>query len=368
MQYKKILIASDKFKGTFSSKEIGEMIASAIKEYAVEFQTEITEVSDGGDGLIDCLRFKNNFSRWKFLSFSANKARKLQSKYLYNIYTSTAVLESAATLGLSKLRKDEKNILKLSSYGLGYDISRLLEVRKPKRIVIGVGGTSTNDLFLGGASALGFKFLDKDGNEVDPVPENFLNITTIIKPDNFDRYQNIQIDIATDVKNPLCGEFGASRVYAPQKGATAEQVDFLDKALMHVAEIIKKDLGVDVLDLEGAGAGGGIGGGIAAFLCGKIISGADFVLENLGFDDLLKTSSLVITGEGKFDSQSLNGKITGNIISRANKHGVKCLVICGATEDGLSLPENVKILPLNSTKENTKDRIFETFKNYFLST
>ena len=142
----------------------------------------------------------------------------------------------------------------------------------------------------------------------------------------------------------------------------------MDKALMHVAEIIKKDLGVDVLDLEGAGAGGGIGGGIAAFLCGKIISGADFVLENLGFDDLLKTSSLVITGEGKFDSQSLNGKITGNIISRANKHGVKCLVICGATEDGLSLPENVKILPLNSTKENTKDRIFETFKNYFLST
>ena len=368
MQYKKILIASDKFKGTFSSKETGEMIASAIKEYAPDCQTEIMEVSDGGDGLIDSLRFKNNFSRWKFLSFSANKNRKLQSKYLYNIYTSTAVLESAATLGLSKLRKDEKNILKLSSYGLGYDISRLLEVRKPKRIVIGVGGTSTNDLFLGGASALGFKFLDKDGNEVDPVPENFLNITTIIKPDNFDRYQNIQIDIATDVKNPLCGEFGASRVYAPQKGATPEQVDFLDSALMHVAEIIKKDLGVDILKLEGAGAGGGIGGGIAAFLGGKIISGADFVLENLGFDDLLKTSSLVITGEGKFDSQSLNGKITGNIISRANKHGVKCLVICGATEDGLSLPENVKILPLNSTKENTKDRIFEILKNYFLST
>ena len=129
MQYNKILIASDKFKGTFSSKEIGEMISCAVKQYAPEIQTEILQVSDGGDGLIESLRFKNNFSRWKFLSYSANKNRKVQSKYLYNIYTSTAVLESAATLGLNQLRKDEKNILKLSSFGLGYDISRLLEVR-----------------------------------------------------------------------------------------------------------------------------------------------------------------------------------------------------------------------------------------------
>jgi glycerate kinase len=357
---KKILIASDKFKGTFSSKETGEMVSEAVKKLFPDFETEIMEVSDGGDGLIECLRFKNNFSRWKFLSYSANKERKIQSKYLYNIYTSTAVLEAAATLSADKLRNDEKQVMKLSSYGLGYDLSRLLEVRKPKRVVIGVGGTSTNDLFVGGASALGFKFLGGDGKEINPVPENFFKITRIIKPENFDCYKDIQFDIATDVRNPLCGENGASKVFAPQKGATPDEVEFLDNALKYAAEIIQNDLGINPLEVEGAGAGGGIGGGLYAFLGGKIISGADFVLDTLGFDEKAKNADIIITGEGKFDSQSLYGKVTGNIISRCKKLGRNFAVICGKSE--INSPNVFPLfeseIDIKTAKELTKEKIF----------
>ena len=328
---KKILIACDKFKGTFSSKEIGELIAGVF--YSQRFETTVKKVSDGGEGFIDTLRGENNFSRWKFLSFCANKDRKVQSSYLYDIYTSTAVLEAANTLSLNRLNKNEKHILKLTSYGLGFDLARLLEVRKPKRVVIGVGGTSTNDLFLGGANALGFKFLDVNNEEIFPFPENFFKIAKIIKPENFERFKNIQFDIATDVTNPLCGVNGASKVFAPQKGANEEEIEFLDKALKHVAEIIKNDLGVDILEVEGSGAGGGIGGGLLAFLNGRIISGADFVLDNLHFDGKIQNADLVITGEGKFDSQSLNGKICGKIISRCEKYGKPYAVICGKSTE-----------------------------------
>ncbi|MBO4243985.1 MAG: glycerate kinase, partial [Bacteroidales bacterium] len=154
----KILIACDKMKGTFSSKLFGEMIENTIKDIYPEAETEVLQVSDGGDGFVESLRWHNNYSRWEFLSFNAAK-RKIQSKYLYNIYNHTAVLESALTLGANKLALHEKNILQNNSYGLGVDISRVIEVRHPQKIVVGIGGTSTNDLFLGGASALGFKFI-----------------------------------------------------------------------------------------------------------------------------------------------------------------------------------------------------------------
>lgn len=327
----KVLIASDKFKGTFSSKEIGEMIDKALKENDSTIETEVMQVSDGGDGLIEAIRWRNNYSRWKFLSYAANTNRKAQSKYLYNIYNSTAIVESAVTIGMATLRKDERDIMKLNSYGLGFDIARVLEVRTPKRLVIGVGGTATNDMFLGAAKALGFKFLDKSGAEVDPIPANFLQIDKIIKPD-FPKLFGLEICIATDVTNPLSGENGASAVYGPQKGATPEQVEFLDGALRHIAGIIKRDFSVDVLDIPGAGAGGGIAGGIIGLIGGKIIPGADFVLDTIEFDKFASESDLIITGEGSFDNQSLQGKITGNIIKRCEKLGKKVVVVCGKSD------------------------------------
>ena len=360
----KILIASDKFKGTFTSSEIGKTISEALKIYAPTAQTETLEVSDGGEGLIESLRGHNNYSRWKFLSYSANKARKVQSKYLYNIYTKTAVIESASTIGLSLLRKDEKQILKLSSFGLGYDISRLLEVRKPKKVIIGSGGTATCDLFCGGANALGYKFLDALGNETQPIPENFMKIQKIIKPEN-PVFENSVFETAADVKNPLCGINGAAKVFAPQKGATQEETVFLDSALRHIAEIIDKDLGVNILDVSGAGSGGGIGGGLKAFLNSEIISGADFVLDSLDFNSKLLQADLIITGEGCFDSQSLSGKITGEILSRAASLKKKAVIICGKNNFSGEL-NGVEIMPLYNTNEenfkNTKEKISQTIE------
>lgn len=346
----KILIACDKMKGTFSSKQLGEMIENAIKEKYSDSETEVLQVSDGGDGFIESLRWRNNYSRWEFLSVNAAQ-RKIQSKYLYNIYNHTAILESALTLGISKLAVKEKNILQNNSYGLGHDIKRVIEVRHPQKIVVGIGGTSTNDLFLGAASALGFKFLNKDGNEVVPLPKNFLNIKQIIPTTE---YTDKEFVAAVDVKNPLLGNLGATKIYAAQKGASPEDIDYLEDALAHIAMIIKADLGVDLTQINGAGAGGGIGGGMAAFLNAKIISGADFILDNLEIDKKISESDLVITGEGSFDSQSLMGKITGNIIQRCQKQNKNTLIVSGLY-DGTPLPSNCSITALFEQKPDTKN-------------
>lgn len=346
----KILIACDKMKGTFSSKSIGELIASIIDNYNSNIDTEVIQVSDGGDGFIDSLRWRNNFSRWEFLSYNAAK-RKIQSHYLYNIYNRTAVLESALTLGISKLAVNEKHILQLSSYGLGYDISRVTEVRKPQKIVVGIGGTSTNDLFVGGASALGYIFIDNNGHELDPIPVNYLKISHIITPDI---RPSAEFYAAVDVKNPLLGINGATNIYAPQKGASPNEIEILENSFTHLSEIIKNDLGIDVTKIDGAGAGGGIGGGLAAFLNAIIISGADFVLDNIGIDQKISESDLVITGEGSFDKQSLMGKITGNIITRCKKQNKKVLIISGIS-DGTPLPDHCIKLTLFLEKPNLKD-------------
>ncbi|MBR4214062.1 MAG: glycerate kinase [Bacteroidales bacterium] len=346
----KILIACDKMKGTFSSKQLGEMIENAIKEKYSDSETEVLQVSDGGDGFIESLSWRNNYSRWEFLSVNAAQ-RKIQSKYLYNIYNHTAILESALTLGISKLAVKEKNILQNNSYGLGHDIKRVIEVRHPQKIVVGIGGTSTNDLFLGAASALGFKFLNKDGNEVAPLPKNFLNIKQIIPTTE---YTDKEFVAAVDVQNPLLGNLGATKIYAAQKGASPEDIDYLEDALAHIAMIIKADLGVDLTQINGAGAGGGIGGGMAAFLNAKIISGADFILDNLEIDKKISESDLVITGEGSFDSQSLMGKITGNIIQRCQKQNKNTLIVSGLF-DGTPLPSNCSITALFEQKPDTKN-------------
>lgn len=346
----KILIACDKMKGTFSAKQLGEMIENAIKEKYSDSETEVLQVSDGGDGFIESLRWRNNYSRWEFLSVNAAQ-RKIQSKYLYNIYNHTAILESALTLGISKLAVKEKNILQNNSYGLGHDIKRVIEVRHPQKIVVGIGGTSTNDLFLGAASALGFKFLNKDGNEVAPLPKNFLNIKQIIPTTE---YTDKEFMAAVDVKNPLLGNLGATKIYAAQKGASPEDIDYLEDALAHIAMIIKADLGVDLTQINGAGAGGGIGGGMVAFLNAKIISGADFILDNLEIDKKISESDLVITGEGSFDSQSLMGKITGNIIQRCQKRNKNTLIVSGLY-DGTPLPSNCSITALFEQKPDTKN-------------
>lgn len=346
----KILIVCDKMKGTFSSKQLGEMIEKAIKERYSDAETEVLQVSDGGDGFIESLRWRNNYSRWEFLSVNAAN-RKIQSKYLYNIYNHTAVLESALTLGFSKLAAKEKNILQNNSYGLGHDIKRVIEVRHPQKIVVGIGGTSTNDLFLGAASALGFKFLDKDGNEVKPLPKNYLNISQIIPTSE---YQGTEFLAAVDVKNPLLGELGATKVYAPQKGASPQDIDYLENAFAHISSVIKKDLGVDLEQINGAGAGGGIGGGMAAFLNAKIISGADFILDNLEIDKKISESDLIITGEGSFDRQSLMGKITGNIIERCQKQNKNVLIVSGLYDQS-PLPSNCTSIALFDQKPETKN-------------
>ncbi|MBR6178385.1 MAG: glycerate kinase [Bacteroidales bacterium] len=337
----KILIACDKMKGTFSSKLLGKMIENSFNSVHPGVETEILQVSDGGDGFLESLRWRNNFSRWEFLSYNAAR-RTIQSKYLYSIYNHTAILESSLTLGGNKLALSEQYILQNNSYGLGHDIKRVVDVRHPQKIIVGIGGTSTNDLFLGAALALGFKFVNNDGKDVEPIPRNYMNIKHII-PTNI--YSGIEFNAAVDVKNPLLGNFGATKVYAEQKGATPQEIDYLEEAMAHIAEVIKEDLGTDISQIEGAGAGGGIGGGMAALLNAKIISGADYVLNAVDIDKKISESDLVVTSEGSFDRQSIMGKITGNIINRCQKLNKPTLIISGVY-DKTPLPPNCSIIAL----------------------
>ena len=202
--------------------------------------------------------------------------------------------------------------------------------RGAKRIVLGLGGSATNDCGAGMASELDFCFLDKNNNSFVPVGGTLIDVEHIIPPE---KPVDIPVVAACDVTNPLFGVDGAAYVFAPQKGANAEQVGLLDRGLHHMADILKRDLNFNSENLPGAGAAGGLGAGASAFLNAELRSGIDIVLDESGFDNLAANADIVITGEGRFDSQSVNGKVMSGVCRRAAKEGTKVYAVCGCASN-----------------------------------
>ena len=243
----------------------------------------------------------------------------------------TAIVEMAAAAGLP-LVGENRQAGQTSTYGVGQLMRHALD-RKIRRMILALGGSATNDGGAGAAVALGVRFYNSDGEAFVPVGNTLSQIERIDMSGLDARLAGVQIVAMCDIDNPLCGEKGAAAVFGPQKGASPEQVAVLDAGLAHIADVIERDIGVNVRDIQGAGAAGGMGAGVMAFFGATLQSGIDIVLETVRFDEVLEDASLVITGEGRIDGQSAHGKVIAGIARRAKARNIPVLAIVGDIAD-----------------------------------
>lgn len=324
----KIVIIPDSFKGTMSSRDVGNIIREEALKCWPEISVINAEVADGGEGSVDAF-FSALPGEKKYVSVSGPYGEKIES--FYGIIDDIAVIEMAAAAGLP-LVGEKKSAGKTTTFGVGELILDALS-QNVKKIILGLGGSATNDGGTGVAAALGIKFLDSNNNSFVPVGDTLCNISKIDMSGKDPRLANVDIVLMCDVDNPLCGINGASEVFGPQKGATKEDIKRLDTGLYHMAQLIAKDIGMDVLNINGGGAAGGMGAGLAAYLGASLQSGIDVVLDTIRFDDMLKECSLVITGEGRIDGQSIRGKVVSGIARRASSKNVPVVVVVGDIAD-----------------------------------
>ncbi len=328
----KIVVAPVTFKGSLTSLEATECIAKATREVLSGSEVIEFPLSDGGEGFVDV--FVRGTSG-KYIDTEVDgplPQQRVQARWGILGDNTTAVIEMAAAAGLSLVPMERRNPKITTTFGVGQLIKAALD-RGVKKIILGIGGSATNDGGAGMAQALGVRLLKKDGTEVERggAALRFLHQIDLSWRDR--RIRQTHFIAASDVTNPLSGPRGASAVYGPQKGATPEDVELLDKALAHYGALIKRDVGIDVMGMAGAGAAGGLGAGCAAFLNAKIQLGIEFLLEELRFDGKLRGADLLITGEGKIDRQTMFGKAISGVVQRASTMEIPAVAICG-TVDG----------------------------------
>jgi glycerate kinase len=348
----KILIAPNAFKSTLTATEAADIIERGIKAAMPETETIKMPVSDGGDGFTEV--FLSNCGGVDFGNYAV-----LPDK--------TVILETAKLCGIAGF-EGKNNALTASSEPLGEAFLLALD-NGYRKFIIGLGGSRTTDCGKGFAEALGMRFTDKNGSEVQPGGIGLLDISNVDISGVDKRITECEITIASDVENLLYGENGAAYIFAPQKGATPEEVVILDNGLRYFSEIVKTQFEIN-LNQKSYGAAGGLAAMIATFFGGKIKSGADILLDRFGFDDIAKDCDLIITGEGRLDASSLSGKACGSILRRANFIGVPVGVICGdinlaeheIAKFAFAVKTNKNNLPLKICKQTCGEDLFEAVK------
>ncbi len=327
----KIILAPDSYKGSLTALEVAEVMEDAIHDV---LNCEIIKIpmSDGGDGAVDAVASALNAQRIA-LSVHGPLGKIVTAEYA--IFDDTAVIEMASASGIILLRQEELNPMKASTYGTGELILDAI-ARGCKKIIMCIGGSATNDGGMGMAEALGVKFFDNDGNILHGCGASLRKIKKI----NFDNLKNtlkdIKFTVACDVTNPLYGENGASYVFAKQKGADVEMIKLLDNGLRNFSEKIKQFMGKDISNLPGAGAAGGLGGGLSAFCSAELKSGFSVISEAVGLEEKMKGADLVITGEGRTDSQTAYGKLPQGVGTVAKKLDIPCVIISGSVQGDVS--------------------------------
>ncbi|MBP2071633.1 MAG: glycerate 2-kinase [Thermoanaerobacterium sp.] len=321
----KILVAPDSFKGSLSSKEVLEAISEGIKR-AVNAEIVGIPIADGGEGTVDAL-IASLGGRIVDVDVVGPLGNVVKS-FFGILNDGTAVIEMAASSGLSLLPDNMKNPLITTTYGVGQLIKEALD-KGCRKFIVGLGGSATNDGGAGMVQALGVKLLDEDGNDIPYGGGNLYKLKKVDISSIDKRVYESSFIAASDVTNPLCGENGASYVYGPQKGATKEMVKILDDNLRHYASVVKETINKDFKDTPGAGAAGGLGFSLMAFLNAKIRSGIDIVMEASNIDEKINSCDIVITGEGNTDFQTAFGKAPAGIARIAKKYGKPVVVLSG---------------------------------------
>lgn len=325
---KKCIIIPDSFKGTMSSIEICEIIRSKVIEFYPGCEVITVPVADGGEGTVDC--FLHALGADKIPVQVTGPYNEPLDCY-YAKHNATAIIEMAQAAGLP-LVEDRKNPAVTTTYGVGLMIKHAIE-HGCKDIIIGLGGSCTNDAGVGAACALGVEFYDKEGTAFLPTGNTLSKIAKIDTSKTKKLLQNCTVTAMCDIDNPMYGTNGAAYIFGPQKGADEEMVKILDHNLCSLSQTILTNLGMDVSFLPGAGAAGAMGAGIVAFLGGSLKSGIHTVLDIIKFDQIIEDTDLIFTGEGKIDGQSLRGKVVIGIAQRAKKKQIPVLAIVGAIGD-----------------------------------
>jgi glycerate 2-kinase len=328
---KKVILIPDSFKGTMSSSKICSIMKKSINTYFPQAEVVSIPVADGGEGSVDSFLTAVGGQKVN-VSVRCPYGETVQS--FYGILPDfTAVVEMAAAAGLP-LAKGRNQVEKATTYGVGQLILHAAQAGC-RKIIVGLGGSATNDGGAGAASALGIRFFDRSGKQFVPVGETLSDIVSIDKSELNPALNGVEFVTMCDIDNPLCGSEGAAAVFGPQKGADETTVKKLDANLMHLAAVVKRDLGKDILNLPGAGAAGGMGGGMAAFLNSKLQMGIETVLETVRFDDLLNGADLVFSGEGKIDLQSLRGKVVIGVARHTKRKKIPLIAIVGDIGDAV---------------------------------
>jgi glycerate kinase len=322
-----VLICPDSFKGTLSAVEATDAIARGVRAAWPEAEVLKCPLADGGEGTLDALLSQGG-ERHSALVQGPDGSPVLASWGL--LPSGVAVIESAQASGLTLVPADKRDPRAATTYGTGQLIREAITAGC-RSLVIGIGGTATNDGGMGAMRALGARFLDADGNELGASALDLARLEQI-DLSSFVDWTELHVVVASDVTNPLCGEYGATRVFGPQKGATPEMVKELEAAMENYARMLGEQFGFDVAKSKGAGAAGGLGAALLAMLRGTFHSGADEVMDAAGFDELVERADLIITGEGKLDSQSLGGKLISRVLRRSE--GRPVVLLCGALDLG----------------------------------
>jgi len=321
----KILITSDKFKGSLTARDVGNAMQKGILKKHQNSKIFIQPMADGGDGSIDLL---NEIWELQKHTLTVNDPlfRPIQASYYSK--DDIAFIEVSKASGLALLTNAEKNPLKTTSIGIGELILDAYQ-KGFKIIKLFIGGSATNDGGIGIASVLGYTFFDINGHKVNPIGENLNHIHFFKKSKLAEKIAQLNIQVICDVNNPFFGEQGAAYVYARQKGADDGMIEYLDKGLQNLHQVFLENGLINVQKMAGAGAAGGIGGGMIALFNATQIAGIELFIQLFDIEKQVQEADLVITGEGRLDSQSFDGKVVGGIYQLCQKHQKRMIVVCG---------------------------------------
>jgi len=332
----RILVCPQEFKGSLTAREAAAAMADGIRRAASDIEVDVAPMADGGPGTVEAV-LSSTAGRLMTATVDDPLSRSIEVAWGLLDDGPTAVIEMAAASGLLRLKTEELDPLRASTYGTGQLILAALDAGC-RKLIVGVGGSATNDGGAGMAQALGARLLDSDDTELPRGGAALARLARIDVSGLDARLAECRVTVATDVVNPLCGPTGASRLYGPQKGATPTMVESLEAALRRYGEVVGRDLGVDIVDLAGAGAAGGLGGGLVAFLKAQVRSGAELVAEAVGLRARLVRADIVFTGEGRIDAQTAFGKTIAVVARLAQAEGRPVVAIGGSVEgDGKAL-------------------------------
>ena len=359
----KIIIAPQSFKGSLTAKEATNIILDSAKSVFPNAELVGLPIADGGDGTLETIIDATN---GELINSNVKGPDNRIVEASWGLFNSeknekTAIIEMARASGLAMLDPNNLDPFNSTTFGTGELIINAVK-NGAKKIILGIGGSATNDCGIGVAKAVGIKFLDSKKNEIDNNVANFSKIREI-NLNNFNpELKNIKFEVACDVTNTLCGIEGASYIYGPQKGASIDDIKILDKNLLHIGNLIEKELNLNVLNLKGGGAAGGLGAGMVAFFGATLRPGVDIIFDTLNVEEKIKDADLIITGEGQFDISSTYNKAPTAIAKLGKKYNIPAIGISGSFGEGFDkldefgiLSKSTLINKISTLDDNIKD-------------